>query len=87
MMYTMIYTRLDILSHAINIVIHFMVNLSKAHWHYIDIKYHFIYNIIFSGEINVQKISTEDNSADMLIKLLPILKFQHCLNLIRIYNT
>lgn len=42
---------------------------------YIDVKYHFIYNIISSYEIGLQKIGTEDNPIDILTKSLPISKF------------
>lgn len=49
---------------------------------HIDIRYHFIREIITHGQITVKKIGTEDNPADMFTKPLPGLKFKHCLDLI-----
>ena len=49
---------------------------------HIDIKYHFVRDIISRGDILVKKISTHENPADMLTKPLPRIKFKHCLNLI-----
>lgn len=54
---------------------------------HIDIRYHFVRDIISQGDILVQKIGTKDNPADMLTKSLPATKFKHCLNLISVYNT
>ncbi|CAA7397544.1 unnamed protein product [Spirodela intermedia] len=54
---------------------------------HIDVKYHFIHDIIFSSEISLQKIGTKDKPTDMLIKPLLISKFQHCLDLIRVHTT
>ena len=49
---------------------------------HIDIKYHFVRDVISRGDISVKKISTHENPADMLTKPLPRIKFKHCLNLI-----
>ena len=49
---------------------------------HIDIKYHFIRDIISEGNIGIAKIGTSDNPADMMTKPLPTSKFKHCLNLI-----
>lgn len=49
---------------------------------HIDITLHFISDIISAGEINIEKISTQDNPFDMLTKSLPTNKFKNCLQLI-----
>ena len=49
---------------------------------HIDIKYHFVRDVISRGDILVKKISTHENLADMLTKPLPRIKFKHGLNLI-----
>lgn len=54
---------------------------------HIDIRYHFVRDIIARGDIVVSKISTHNNPADMMMKSLPITKFKHCLNLVAICST
>jgi hypothetical protein len=49
---------------------------------HIDIKYHFIRNIVVEGKIKVDKIHTNENHAGMLIKSLSNIKFKHCLDLV-----
>nr|XP_033509442.1 uncharacterized protein LOC117274302 [Nicotiana tomentosiformis] len=51
---------------------------------HIDVRYHFVRDIIEEGGVMVQKIRTTDNPADMLTKVVTAIKFQHCLNLINI---
>ena len=51
---------------------------------HIDVRYHFIREIIKDGGVIMQKIHTTDNPADMLTKVVIVVKFQHCLNLINI---
>ena len=51
---------------------------------HIDVRYHFIRDVIEEGEIVVVKIPTADNPADMLTKPVLVLKFKHCLGLIGI---
>ena len=41
---------------------------------HIDIRYHFVHDVISEGNVLVKKISTEENLADMLTKPLPIAK-------------
>ncbi|KAL5766903.1 hypothetical protein ACOSP7_017520 [Xanthoceras sorbifolium] len=53
---------------------------------HIDVKYHFVRDIISQGDISVKKIGTADNPADMLTKSLSVSKFRHCLNLVGIYQ-
>ncbi|KAG8501656.1 hypothetical protein CXB51_004770 [Gossypium anomalum] len=52
---------------------------------HIDIRYHFVCDIIARGDIFVRKITTYENPADMMIKSLPITKFEHFLDLIGVY--
>ncbi|KAG8485343.1 hypothetical protein CXB51_021504 [Gossypium anomalum] len=49
---------------------------------HIDVRYHFVRDIIARGDIVVSKISTHENPADMMTKSLPITKFEHCLDLV-----
>lgn len=51
---------------------------------HIDVRFHFIREILDEGDILLQKIGTEDNPADMLTKVITGIKFQHCLELINI---
>lgn len=65
------------------------IQLSKnqvyhARTEHIDVRYHFIRDIIDDGGVIMQKIHTTDNPADMLTKVVTVVKFQYCLNLINI---
>eukprot|EP00268_Persea_americana_P019113 TRINITY_DN19787_c0_g1_i12.p1 TRINITY_DN19787_c0_g1~~TRINITY_DN19787_c0_g1_i12.p1 ORF type:complete len:193 (+),score=26.21 TRINITY_DN19787_c0_g1_i12:608-1186(+) len=51
---------------------------------HIDIRYHFVREIVDEGDILLQKIATADNPADMLTKVVTGVKFKHCLDLINI---
>ncbi|KAK7244251.1 hypothetical protein RIF29_39070 [Crotalaria pallida] len=53
---------------------------------HIDVKRHFIIDIVTVGEVVVEKIHTSENPADMLTKPLPNTKFHHCLDLGGLYN-
>ena len=48
---------------------------------HIDVRYHFVRDIIARGDIIVSKISTHENPKDIMTKSLPIIKFEHCLDL------
>ncbi|PON57267.1 hypothetical protein PanWU01x14_175310, partial [Parasponia andersonii] len=48
---------------------------------HIDVRYHFIRDILDSGLIILKKVMTDDNAADKATKVLPLIKFKHCLNL------
>ena len=50
----------------------------------IDVRYHFVREIIEEGGVLVQKIKTDENPADMLTKMVVTIKFNHCLDLINI---
>ena len=49
---------------------------------YIDVRYHFIRDIISQDDVTVTKIGTANNPANMLTKSLPIVKFKYCSDLI-----
>ena len=51
---------------------------------YIDVRYHFVREIIEEGGVLVKKIKTDDNPTDMLTKVVTTIKFNHCLDLINI---
>lgn len=51
---------------------------------HIDVKFHFIRDIIEKEIIKIEKISTKCNPADMGTKILPLYKFKDCLNLLNI---
>ncbi|CAA7061742.1 unnamed protein product [Microthlaspi erraticum] len=54
---------------------------------HIDVKFHFIRDLISKGKIRVLKIATEYNLADIFTKVLPVGKFQEALELLRIKST
>ena len=49
---------------------------------HIDIKYHYVRDVVAQGTLKVCKISTHDNPADMMTKLVPVAKFELCSNLV-----
>ena len=51
---------------------------------HIDVKLHFVRDVVNSGKVKVVKVSTEENPADMLTKALPGVKFEHCLKLLHV---
>lgn len=51
---------------------------------HIDVKLHFIRDIITKGEIKVEKIGTENNPADAMTKSLSLTKFKYCLKLVMV---
>ena len=51
---------------------------------HIDVRYHFIREIISKGTIVVKKIGTSENPANTMMKSITVSKFKHCLNLIGI---
>ena len=63
--------------------------LSKNQVHHartkhIDVRFHFIREIISKGDIRLLKIGTGDNPADMLTKVIAREKFWHCLDFINV---
>jgi hypothetical protein len=51
---------------------------------HIDIKYHYVRNMIARGKLQVCKISTHDNPVDMMTKPVPLAKFELCSSLVGI---
>ena len=49
---------------------------------YIDVKYHYVRDVISQGKLKVCKISTHDNPDDMMTKPVPIAKFEHYSSLV-----
>ena len=50
----------------------------------IDVRFHFVREIVDERDILLQKIGTADNPADMLTKCVSGIKFQYCLDLVNI---
>ena len=51
---------------------------------HIDVRYHFVREIVDEGDILLQKIATADNPTHMLTKVVTGVKFKHCLDLINV---
>ena len=51
---------------------------------HIDVRYHFIREVIAKRDFKVRKVSTHDNPADMMTKVLPTTKFNFFTNLVGI---
>ena len=53
---------------------------------HIDVRLHYVRDIVEKKKIDLLKIPTADNPADMLTKVVGAAKFEHCLNLAHIVN-
>jgi hypothetical protein len=51
---------------------------------HIDIKYHYVRDVVAQGKLKVCKISTHDNPADMMTKPILVAKFELCSSLVGI---
>ncbi|KAL0433193.1 UNVERIFIED_CONTAM: Retrovirus-related Pol polyprotein from transposon TNT 1-94 [Sesamum latifolium] len=51
---------------------------------HIDVRYHFVREILEEGGVKIQKIRTTENPADMLTKIVTAIKFKFCLDLINL---
>lgn len=65
------------------------IHLAKNQVHHartkhIDVRYHFVRDVIEEGDISLMKVHTDENPADMLTKVVTGGKFQHCLDLLHI---
>ncbi|GJU87436.1 retrovirus-related pol polyprotein from transposon TNT 1-94 [Tanacetum coccineum] len=85
LMYLMVCTRPDI-AYAVSIVSS-AIHLSRnAMFHertkHINVRYHFIREIVESKEIEVAKIGTKDNAADAFTKVVPGPKFKYCMKIL-----
>ena len=65
--------------------IHLIKNqVYHARTKHINVRFHFVQEIIDEREILLQKIKITENPADMLTKVLTTIKFEYCLNLVNI---
>ncbi|GKV08223.1 hypothetical protein SLEP1_g19888 [Rubroshorea leprosula] len=53
---------------------------------HIQVRYHFVREVISNGDVLVEKISTDENPADMMTKPVSGIKFKHCLDLISVQS-
>ena len=53
---------------------------------HIDVRYHFVREILEEEELILQKIHTTENPADMMTKMVTKAKFKHCLDLVNILH-
>ena len=53
---------------------------------HINVRYHFVREILKEEEIFLQKIHTTENPTDMLSKVVTRAKLEHCLDLINILH-
>ena len=51
---------------------------------HIDVRYHFVHDILEDGDTELKKIHTKNNLVDMVTKVISRVKFNHCKNLLRI---
>ncbi|GKC81663.1 retrovirus-related pol polyprotein from transposon TNT 1-94, partial [Tanacetum coccineum] len=51
---------------------------------HINVRYHFIREVLEANTVKVLKVGTEHNVADALTKVVPGLKLQHCLELLNV---
>ena len=58
--------------------------LYHARTKHIDMRFHKIRELVYSGELLLEKVHTSENSADILTKPVTIEQFKHCLNLINV---
>ena len=49
---------------------------------HIDVRFHFVRDIVEKEEVEIVKVHTSENPADMLTKSVPVSKFRHCLDLL-----
>ena len=52
---------------------------------HIDVRFHFVREILDEGDIELLKIHTKENPIDMLTKVVSVVKFTHCKELIHIF--
>ena len=51
---------------------------------HIDVRFHFVHDVLDDGDVILEKVHTNDNPADMLTKVVSGVKFGHCLKLLNI---
>ena len=53
---------------------------------HLDVRLHFVRGVIEHGEVQVLKVPTDHNVADMITKTLPSCKFFHSMQLIKLHE-
>jgi len=51
---------------------------------HIDVRFYFVWEILNKGDLELKKIYTKENPADMLTRVVPGVKFEHCKKLLHI---
>ena len=51
---------------------------------HIDVRFYFVWEILDKGDLELKKIYTKENPADMLTRVVPGVKFEHCKKLLHI---
>ncbi|XP_038887229.1 secreted RxLR effector protein 161-like [Benincasa hispida] len=51
---------------------------------YIDVRFHFIIDVIAEGRVRIEKISSSENAVDVLRKTLPVNKLKSCLKALKV---
>jgi hypothetical protein len=74
------------LTYFLIVKVQFILLKIHARTKHIEIKYHYVRDEIEKGKLKVCKISTYNNPADMLTKLVPVAKFELCSGLVGIIN-
>lgn len=64
---------------AIHLVKHQAFHERSKH---IDVRLHFVRDKVEQRVVEVVKVSTQENAADMLTKALPVSKFRYCMGLV-----
>ena len=52
---------------------------------HIDIKFHFIWEILDEDDIELKKFHTKENPTDILTKIISGVKFTHCMELLHVH--
>ncbi|XP_057771095.1 secreted RxLR effector protein 161-like [Salvia miltiorrhiza] len=68
---------------ALHLVKHQVFHERSKH---IDIRHHFVRDVVERGDVKMVKVSTDDNATDMLTKALPNSKFKYCLELVNVLH-
>jgi len=55
-----------------------------ARMKHINVRYHFVQDILEEGDIELKKIHTKNNLMDIITKVVFRVKFNHCKNLLLI---
>ena len=53
---------------------------------HIDVRYHFVQDVLDDGDIELINIHTKDNPTDMLTKVVRGVKLKHCKSLLQILS-